>query len=449
MNILAKGRWNLKAITRFSNNLMERYLPDPFLFVIILTVVVFGLGLGLTDSSPVQMVAFWGEGFWALLAFSMQMVLVLVTGFVLASSPIFKKGLGKLASFAKSPGSAILWVTIVSLAASWINWGFGLVIGALFAKELAKRVENVDYRLLIASAYSGFLIWHAGFSGSIPLSIATEGHPFVDAIGIIPTSETIFSSYNLIIVAALLIIVPLLNRMMMPKKEETVTVDPAVLVDPPVEDVPSKGNMTPAERLENSWILSMVIGALGIAFIIYYFVNNGFALTLDLVNFMFLFLGILFHGTPRKYLSAVQEAVKGAGAIIVQFPFYAGIMGMMTASGLAAVISEAFVSISTADTFPLFAFLSAGLVNFFVPSGGGQWAVQAPIMLEAAEMLGSEPAKVAMAVAWGDAWTNMIQPFWALPALAIAGLKAKDIMGFCVIVLVVSGVVIGLGLLFL
>ncbi|EGA88449.1 short chain fatty acid transporter [Planococcus donghaensis MPA1U2] len=439
----------MKGITRFSNNLMERYLPDPFLFVIILTVVVFGLGLGLTDSSPLQMVAFWGEGFWALLAFSMQMVLVLVTGFVLASSPIFKKGLGKLASFAKSPGSAILWVTIVSLAASWINWGFGLVIGALFAKELAKRVENVDYRLLIASAYSGFLIWHAGFSGSIPLSIATEGHPFADKIGIIPTSETIFSSYNLIIVVALLIIVPLLNRMMMPKKEETVTVDPKVLVEPTVEELPTKENMTPAERLENSWILSMVIGILGIAFIAYYFANNGFALTLDLVNFMFLFLGILFHGTPRKYLNAVQEAVKGAGAIIVQFPFYAGMMGMMTASGLAAVISEAFVSISTVDTFPLFAFLSAGLVNFFVPSGGGQWAVQAPIMLEAAEMLGSEPAKVAMAVAWGDAWTNMIQPFWALPALAIAGLKAKDIMGFCVIVLVVSGVVIGLGLLFL
>ncbi|MDJ0331788.1 short-chain fatty acid transporter [Planococcus sp. S3-L1] len=439
----------MKGITRFSNNLMERYLPDPFLFVIILTVVVFGLGLGLTDSSPVQMVAFWGEGFWALLAFSMQMVLVLVTGFVLASSPIFKKGLGKLASFAKSPGSAILWVSVVSLAASWINWGFGLVIGALFAKELAKRVENVDYRLLIASAYSGFLIWHAGFSGSIPLSIATEGHPFADKIGIIPTSETIFSSYNLIIVLALIIIVPLLNRMMMPKKEETVTVDPKVLVEPVAEDVPTKGDMTPAERLENSWILSIVIGALGIAFIVYYFSNNGFALTLDLVNFMFLFLGILFHGTPRKYLIAVQEAVKGAGAIIVQFPFYAGIMGMMTASGLAAVISEAFVSISTVDTFPLFAFLSAGLVNFFVPSGGGQWAVQAPIMLEAAEMLGSDPAKVAMAVAWGDAWTNMIQPFWALPALAIAGLKAKDIMGFCVIVLVVSGVVIGLGLLFL
>jgi len=439
----------MKGITRFSNSLMEKYLPDPFLFVIILTVVIFVLGLGLTDSSPVQMVAFWGEGFWALLAFSMQMVLVLVTGFVLASSPIFKKGLGKLASLAKSPGSAIILVTLVSLAASWINWGFGLVIGALFAKELAKRVENVDYRLLIASAYSGFIIWHAGFSGSIPLSIATAGHPFADKIGVIPTSATIFASYNLIIVVALIVIVPLLNRLMMPKKEDTVTVDPRLLVEPIDEVLPAKSDMTPAERLENSWILSMIIGALGIAFIVYYFVQNGFALTLDLVNFMFLFLGIIFHGTPRKYLIAVQEAVKGAGAIIVQFPFYAGIMGMMTASGLAGVMSEAFVNISSAETLPLFAFLSAGLVNFFVPSGGGQWAVQAPIMLEAAEMLGSDPAKVAMAVAWGDAWTNMIQPFWALPALAIAGLKAKDIMGFCVIVLIVSGVVIGLGLLFL
>ena len=439
----------MKRVIRFSNALMERYLPDPFLFVIILTLVVFGLGLGLTGSSPVEMVSFWGEGFWALLAFSMQMVLVLVTGFVLASSPVFKKGLGGLASFAKSPGSAIIWVTLVSLAASWINWGFGLVIGALFAKELAKRVTGVDYRLLIASAYSGFLIWHAGFSGSIPLSIATDGHPFIDQIGIIPTSDTIFASYNVIIVLALVVILPILNRLMMPRKKDTVEVEPQVLEEPPVEEVVEKGSMTPAERLENSWLLSMITGILGISFIVYYFVQNGFALNLDFVNFMFLFLGIIFHGTPRKFLLAVQNAVKGASGIIVQFPFYAGIMGMMTASGLAAMMSEAFVSISTDLTFPLFAFLSAGIVNFFVPSGGGQWAVQAPIMLDAAQMLGTEPAKVAMAVAWGDAWTNMIQPFWALPALAIAGLKAKDIMGFCLIVLFVSGVVIGLGLLVL
>ncbi|TFD93571.1 short-chain fatty acid transporter [Jeotgalibacillus sp. R-1-5s-1] len=435
----------MKRVIRFSNSLMERWLPDPFLFVVILTLVVFALGIGLTGSTPVEMVAFWGEGFWALLAFSMQMVLVLVTGFVLASSPIFKKGLGSLASVAKSPGSAIIWVTLISLAASWINWGFGLVIGALFAKELAKRVQGVDYRLLIASAYSGFLIWHAGFSGSTPLSIATEGHPLVDKIGIIPTSETIFAGYNLIIILALIVILPLLNRLMMPAKEDTVTVDPAVLEEDEVA-VTMAEPLTPAEKLENSWILSMVIGVLGLAFLTYYFVQNGFALNLDLVNFLFLFLGILFHGTPRRYLNAVQNAVKGAGGIIIQFPFYAGIMGMMTASGLTLMMSDMFVSISTDVTFPLFAFLSAGIVNFFVPSGGGQWAVQGPIMMDAAIALDASTAKVAMAVAWGDAWTNMIQPFWALPALAIAGLKAKDIMGFCLIVLFVSGIVIGLGL---
>ena len=260
----------MKAITRFSNSLMEKYLPDPFLFVLILTLVIFVMGLGFTESSPIEMVTYWGDGFWALLAFSMQMVLVLVTGFVLASSPIFKKGLGYIAGFAHSPSSAIILVTLVSLAASWINWGFGLVIGALFAKELAKRVHDVDYRLLIASAYSGFIIWHAGFSGSIPLSIATEGHPFVDTISVIPTSATIFAGYNLIIVAALVIIVPLLNRMMMPKKGDTITVDPKLLVDPVSETLPAKSEMTPADRLENSWVLSMVIGVLGIAFIVYY-----------------------------------------------------------------------------------------------------------------------------------------------------------------------------------
>lgn len=445
------GGCKLKVLIAFFNRIMQRYLPDPFLFVVILTFVVFGLGLLLTNSSPIQMVQYWGEGFWSLLAFSMQMVLVLVTGYVLASSTLFKKGLGALAAKAKSPGQAIIYVTVVSVIASWINWGFGLVIGALFAKELAKKVENVDYRLLIASAYSGFLVWHGGFSGSIPLTIATEGHFSQELIGIIPTSETIFATFNIAIVLALFIILPILNRFMLPSKEEIVTVDPQVLVEGTDLQAATveKSAITPAERLENSFIVSLVTGVLGLAFLVYYFANNGFNLNLNIVNFLFLFLGILFHGTPKRFLEAVLNAVKGAGGIIVQFPFYAGIMGMMTASGLAAVMSEAFVAISNDFTFPFFTFISAGIVNFFVPSGGGQWAVQAPIMLEAAKSLDVSFAKTAMAVAWGDAWTNLIQPFWALPALAIAGLKAKDIMGFCVMILLVSGVVISLGFLFL
>ncbi|MCT8137460.1 short-chain fatty acid transporter [Anaerobacillus sp. CMMVII] len=437
----------MNRITSFTNKIMQRYLPDPFLFVIILTLVVFGLGVVLTNSSPKDMVVFWGDGFWNLLAFAMQMVLILVTGYVLASSPLFKKLLYNLAKLAKTPGSAIILVTIVSLFASWINWGFGLVIGALFAKELARQVAKVDYRLLIASAYSGFIVWHGGLAGSVPLTIATPGHFSEDLIGIIPTSDTIFSSFNLFIVAVLFITLPILNRLMMNNKD-AVYVDKKLLEDN--EDVSQNEQaevVTPATRLENSMILSFVTGTLGIAYIIYFVSQNGFSLNLNIVNFIFLFLGILFHKTPRNFLNSVSNAVRNAGGIIIQFPFYAGIMGMMVASGLAGLMSEWFVSISTVTTFPFFTFISAGIVNFFVPSGGGQWAVQAPIMLAAGNDLGVSAAKTAMAVAWGDAWTNMIQPFWALPALAIAGLKAKDIMGFCIIVLFVSGIIISLGFL--
>ncbi|AYC28675.1 short-chain fatty acid transporter [Paenisporosarcina cavernae] len=436
----------MKSITRFSNALMERYLPDPYIFVAILTLLVFLLGIGLTDSGPLDMVTYWGDGFWGLLAFTMQMVIVLVAGHVLASSPLFKRLLSGMANGAKSPGSAILLVTFVSLIACWINWGFGLVIGALFAKEIAKKVPTVDYRLLIASAYSGFVIWHGGLAGSIPLSIATKDHPYQDIMGIVPTTETIFSTYNLLIVIVLIITIPLLNRWMMPKKEDTFMIDPALLQDEPIIEKPE--TITPASRLEDSYILSMLIGLIGVIYLVWHFATRGFDLNINIVNFLFVILGIIFHGTPRNYLAAVANAVKTAGGIIIQFPFYAGIMGMMVTSGLAGVVSEAFVSISNEHTFPLFTFYAAGIVNFFVPSGGGQWAVQAPIMLDAANSLGVSYSKTAMAIAWGDAWTNMIQPFWALPALAIAGLRAKDIMGYCVFVLILSGIVISLGLYF-
>ncbi|TYR79833.1 short-chain fatty acid transporter [Priestia megaterium] len=439
----------MKYIVRFFNSIMQRYLPDPFLFVIILTFAVFGFALIFTDSTAMNIVQYWGEGFWGLLAFSMQMVLVLVTGHVLASSPLFKKGLSRLASIPSTPGQAIIIVSVVSLLASFINWGFGLVIGALFAKELAKQVKNVDYRLLIASAYSGFLIWHGGLSGSVPLTIATPGHFSEKLIGVFPTSETIFSVFNLVILLSLFIIVPIVNRLMMPSKEETFIVDPSLLQDDHLQAVSiEKEQTTPADRLENSPVLSIAIGVVGLIFLGHYFGAKGWQLNLDIVNFLFLFLGILFHGTPRNFLKAVTEAVKGSSGIIIQFPFYAGLMGIMMSSGLAVVISEAFVTISNETTFPMFVFWSAGIVNFFVPSGGGQWAVQAPVVLEAATSLNVSIAKASMAVAWGDAWTNMIQPFWALPALAIAGLKAKDIMGFCVVVLLVSGVIISLGFLF-
>ncbi|MEI4769026.1 short-chain fatty acid transporter [Psychrobacillus sp. FJAT-51614] len=437
----------MKTLTRFSNAIMERYLPDPYIFVAILTLLVFLLGVTLTDSTPLEMVSYWGDGFWGLLSFTMQMVVVLLAGHVLASSPVFKKLLSTMASSAKTPGSAIILVSVVSLIGCWINWGFGLVIGALFAKEIARKVKNVDYRLLIASAYSGFIIWHGGLAGSIPLSIATEGHPFAEKMGVIPTTETLFSTYNLVIVIVLLISVPLLNRWMMPRKEETFSIDPTLLEEEVIEKKEPL-TKTPASRLESSYVISVLIGLLGLVYLVQHFITKGFDLNLNIVNLIFVTLGIICHGTPKRFLIAVKNAAKTVGDIVIQFPFYAGIMGMMVASGLAGVVSEAFISISNEHTFYLFTFYAAGIVNFFIPSGGGQWAVQAPIMLDAASALDLSYAKTAMSIAWGDAWTNMIQPFWALPALAIAGLKAKDIMGYCVFVLLLSGIVISVGLYF-
>jgi len=444
---------------KFTNGcvvVVQKYLPDPFLFAAILTLIVFGAGIGMTSQTPMEMLIHWQGSFWNLLAFSMQMCLVLVTGHTLANAPLFKRLLKKLASVAKTPLQAIVAVTFVSVIACWINWGFGLVIGALYARELARQVKNVDYRLLIASAYSGFLVWHSGISGSVPLKVATGGESLAVATNgalteAIPTSMTIFSTFNLIILGIILVTMPFLNRAMHPASGEEVTVDPKLLEDEEEEIVVAS---TPADKIENSIVMSMIIGGMGMIYVVYYFSQNGFKLNLNIVNFIFLFAAIILHGTPRRFLNAVTHAVKGTSGIMIQFPFYAGIMGMMMGKNvdgvsLAGIISTGFVNISTPTTYPLFTFLSAGIVNFFVPSGGGQWAVQAPIMMPAGAALGVPAAKTAMAIAWGDAWTNMIQPFWALPALGIAGLGARDIMGFCVVDLLYSGFIIAMGLMFL
>jgi short-chain fatty acids transporter len=406
------------------------------------------------------MILHWAgpSGFWGLLAFSMQMVLVLVLGSAMAQAKVFKNLLEKIAKSAKTPARGIMITAFISVIACWINWGFGLVIGALLAKEIAKEVKGIDYRLLIASAYSGFVVWHGGISGSIPLKVANAGSlasvapDIFDAAFTIPTSQTIFSPMNLVISGVIIFGLPFICKAMIPDAEHTVAVDPSKLVEKevPAED-PSK--FTPADKMERSKILWVIVLIFGFSYIIYNFVQVGLNLSLNFVNFIFMYVGILLHGNLRKYIDAIFEAASSSAGIILQFPFYAGIMGMMvganatTGVSLAGVISNGFVSISTATTFPLFTFLSAGIVNFFVPSGGGQWAVQAPIMMPAGNVLGVDPAKTAMAIAWGDAWTNMIQPFWALPALGIAGLSAKDIMGYCVITLLFAGVVACAGFL--
>ena len=453
-----------KKFTNGCVKLVQRFLPDAFVFCIILTIVVFIAAMPVAGMNPIEVANAWGSGVWGLLAFSMQMALVLVLGSALANAPAIKKLIVKLAGVPKKPVGAVAFVTVISAICCFINWGFGLIIGALLAKEVAKKIKGLDYRLIIAAAYSGFVIWHAGISGSIPLGMtALNADGVVDNTAgavteIVPTSQTIFSAWNLIMVLAVVVVVAFVNAKMHPDPKDVVSIDPKLLEDAPDNtEVKARKDQTPAEKLENSMVLSYIVVVIGAIYLIYYFVNAGSilnALSLNIVNLIFLILGIAFHKTPISYVRAITESAESAGGIILQFPFYAGIQGMMVTVGsngvsLASAISTAFVNISTPRTFPVLCYLAAGIVNFFVPSGGGQWAVQDPIMMPAGLELGVTPAVTAMGIAWGDAWTNMLQPFWALPALGIAGLGARDIMGYCAIVLIASGIVTALGFLFL
>ena len=449
-------------LKKFSNacvRVMNRFLPDPFLFAIILTIVVFVAGCLATWQNPWDMAWAWAGkgktsepgGMWNLLSFSMQMALVLVLGSAFASAPVIKKILGAIANTAKSKMSAIIVVTAVSTVCCWLNWGFGLIVGALLAKEVARRVKDVDYPLLIASAYSGFVIWHAGLSGSIPLTIS-GGYTIGDVKYQADITASVFHPMNIIMCLVVLVGLPLINYAMHPDKDHTITVNPAVLKDAEERTYTVE---TPAQKIEHSKILWVLTLVLGFAYIIRFFIEPDFGpkkLDLNVVNAIFLFLGLLAHGDLRRYVDAIGDAAGGAAGVLLQFPFYAGIMGIMTAANaqgvsLASIISNFFADISTNVTFPVWTFLSAGIVNFFVPSGGGQWAVQGPIVMPAAGRLGVEAGRAGMAIAWGDQWTNMIQPFWALPALGVAGLSAKDIMGYLVTVLIFVGVVACLGFL--
>ena len=166
---------------KFCVRLVQRWLPEPFIFAILLTVVAAAVAMGVCSQSPVEVLEHWGGGVWNLLAFAMQMALVLVCGSALAAAPAVKRGIDALARLPKSPAAAIALVTVVSALACWLNWGFGLIVGVIFAKEIARQLQGVDYRLLIASAYSGFVVWHAGLSGSIPLTMATPGDALAQA----------------------------------------------------------------------------------------------------------------------------------------------------------------------------------------------------------------------------------------------------------------------------
>jgi short-chain fatty acids transporter len=433
----------IKRLTTGFDSLMKKYTPDPFIYALALTILVFLLSLLITDKNLLTIAETWGLGFWSLSTFTMQMVMVLFLGYVVALSTPIKSGLSYLSGLPRDLPEAAVYTTILALIGALLNWGFGLIISALFCKQLGLRFKGKKFAVLVACSYSGFIVWHGGLSGSIPLVVSTPGN-FSETLlkGTVPLSQTIFSNLNLVIVFAHLITMPILSYFLMRSSRDSVC---AILEDRPQEILARAAS--PAERWERNPLFIWAIVFIAVLYATAKIKNDSFTIDLNQINLFLFILALILHKTPRGFLDASAKAVEKIWPILVQYPLYAGIMAIMQNGGLAEIISDWFVNLASAKTLPFLVYLSAGLVNIFIPSGGGQWAVQGPMAIKAATELGANVNATMMAVAWGDAWTNMIQPFWALPLLAIAGLKPRDIMGSLVFVFLLSGVITSLALL--
>lgn len=454
--------------------------PDPFVLAILLTALTFVLVVFASGEQTVMRagepvvitglfnraalaIDYWQGGFWGLLTFGMQMCLILVTGHALASSPPVARALRSVAAAPRTGPQAVALVSACAIIAGLINWGLGLIVGAILARDVgsAMRVRGgaqAPYPLLCAAGYTSMLTWHGGLSGSAPLAAAQPdqlrallGPELAASVGDLPVSMTIFSGMNAVATLGLLFIVPLVFMLMCPKGASA---DDAHRVcappDPAPLPEPIARSRTLPEFLERSRIVTLLVALPALFWLAVRFREEGLdALNLNTANLLFLSVGLVLHGSAVRYAGAIEDGARGCAGIILQFPLYAGIMGMMRDSGLAASLSSWFVQAAGGNegALALMTFSSAGLVNLFVPSGGGQWAVQAPVAMQAAIDAGASPARIVMAVSYGDELTNMLQPFWALPLLGITGAKARDIVGYTSIIMVIALVWLGACLL--
>ena len=450
-----QSRRHTSFLTRASSSivyLMERLLPDPYVFALLLTFVTTILAFTLTPSRSAGAIGIaWYNGVFNILTFGFQMVLVLVTGYALASSPAVHRALERLASIPKTPRNAVSLTIVVGMVASWLNWGFGLVIAGLLAREIAKRVR-LDFGWLVAAAYSGFVISTEGLSGSIVLSQATPGSALnlVEKVAgySLPLRATVFTAFNLVPVISLLVALPIVFRYTEPTVSDSLYVDAEKLKSEDQRPIAQEKAGTIGARLDRAWILTTLLVGLGVCALAAHW-RSGFSVDLNAVILIFLLLGLIFHLRPIAYVAAIKNAARVTGPLILQYPLYGGIMGIMTATGLAGVISKGFLAISTARSLPFWTYISSLIITLFVPSGGGHWAVQGPFVLPAAKELHASMAGTTMGVAMGESVANMLQPFFALPILAIAGIGMRRMMGYMVITFLVALLAFGLSLLFL
>ncbi len=444
----------MAKVAAFFVRLFEFAMPDPYVFAVLLTLLTASLAFGLAPHRTLEdVLGAWYNGIFEIFAFALQMILILVTGYALASSLPVAGALERIAAIPQTTRSAVVLTFLISAGACWLNWGFGLVVAGLLARAIARRMR-IDFGWLVGAAYSGFLIWASGLSSSIALAQATPGNKLniVQSLTgtVLPLSRTIFTAFNLVPVLVLVIVVPALFVALEPKGGDVATGDIERLAEADAAALPQSQNRGKlASALDNAWALNLAIVAGGLAYLVITWRKTGFSLDIDSVIFIFFLLGLLLHWTPVRYVRAIDGAARVTGPLLIQYPLYGGIMGLMTGTGLAGVISQWFLAFSTAATLPFWNYVSSIIISLFVPSGGGHWAVQGPFAVPAAAKLGASQAATAMAVAIGEEVANMIQPFWALPVLAIAGVGLRRVMAFTALVFFVALVVFGASLLLL
>ena len=455
-------------ITKLIENFFKRFLPSPFIIAVLLTFTTIILAVIFssfadTDSSLsfLEILSSWERGIWNsdLLVFAYQMILILVLGNILVLSTPVNKVILLIAKNATSTEKAVVIVSFSVMLVAFFNWGLGLIFGAILARKIGDySIENnieLNYPLVGAAGYVGLMVWHSGISGSAPIKVAEDNHLFSlmssreDSYLYenLPTSLnfdlTVLSNANLITFSVLLVLVPLAFYFLSKNTStDNATLKTLELNNDPLPLVKLRG-------LENSRSFSFIFAiVLFIAFFYQYLDQlTKFKITPNSLNFFMLGLSILLHSNFKSFLNALKLSINGASGILIQFPLYFGIMGIMKESGMIIFISDFFISISNEFTLPIFTFFSAAIINVFVPSGGGQWVIQGPVVIAAATELNVPIQKVVMALAYGDQLTNMLQPFWALPLLAITKLKAKEILPYTLIIMLVGLVVFILSLI--
>ncbi|WP_232833459.1 TIGR00366 family protein [Paraburkholderia kururiensis] len=427
----------------------EQVMPDPFVLSLGLTFVVIVLAAWLAPHGTLPVIlTSWYEGTFHILGFALQMILILATGYAIADAPIVQRGLRALASRVTSPARAALLVFPVVGVAAWLNWGLGLIVGALLSREIARRVK-VDFAWLVAGSYSAWSVCNSGLSSSIALSQASHGNALnlvEKATGhVVPLADTVFAPFVFIPTVLVVVVMTAIFIRMHPKAEHVIAFsephEAGAHADEGDPHARAAGTSSVAARMERSMLGTLLLLALGIGYLAMTWREKGFELDINTTILIFLLAGLALQRTPIAYADAIRRAARQTGSMLLQYPVYGGIMGIMTGTGLAPAIAKTFVAVATPATLALWSYLSSLIITLLIPSAGGHWAVQGPFVLPAALALHASVAHTAMGVAMAENVSNMLQPFWAVPVVAIAGIRIQRVMGYTAVTFAVSLVI--------